>query len=168
MTEQAKSYWQVVEPIFSMVDTTDEAAFLKSTKLLARPIVLLCASHLCLVEIHNGGLLQFFWNSAGLIGPEIVEGFGLIGMPKLSALLTEVSAPLGVPYPRDRDDRWDALLRASGKDGRELQSMFKYLGFVAATQSLSIRDKEAWNLATRESGGFGEAATRYCETRGLL
>jgi hypothetical protein len=168
MLDPIHSYWQLVEPVFSKIDiSSDEATFLTSTTNIPRPVVLLYTSHFCLSEIHNGGLLQFYWNSTGLIAPAI-EGFKVIGMPKLASFLETAAAALGLPYPRDRSARWDALLAASGLDEQELKRIFEdapnfYLAFAESTRTLfpDELNQQAWNLAKDENGGFQEAATRY-------
>lgn len=169
MHDPIESYWQLVEPIFSEIDIYhDEAAFAVSTASISRGVLLLYATHFCLSEIYNGGFLQFFWNSTGMIAPEATEGFRTIGMPKLASLLETAATRLGSPYPRDRDTRWDELLAASGLDEQELKGIFedapnRYLAFAKATRSLlwDEMDQQAWDLAEGENGGFQEAATRY-------
>ena len=94
-----------------------------------------------------------------------------LGMPKLASLLLTTAARLGSPYPRDRDARWDALLLASGRGQRDLELIFKkssnmYLAFEEATKPLRFDEsnRQAWELAKSENGGFGEAATRYARS----
>ena len=171
MADGISSYWDLVEPFFKLIDFTDPQTFAASTAIIPRGVVLLYATHYFLSEIHNGGFLQFFWNSTGLIAPEAIEGFIAIGMPKLAALLQATAAPLGSPYPRDRDPRWDALMMASGLHERDLKKIFgkqpnMYLAFAEATERLFPDDlnSEAWGLAQSENGGFQEAATRYARS----
>jgi hypothetical protein len=171
MAETMRSYWDVVEPVFKLIDLRDQDSFFSTTAVMPRPVVLLYAAHFCLSELHNGGFLQFFWNSTGLIAPEAADGFIAIGMPKLASLLLDTAAPLGSPYPRDRDARWDALLMASGRGQHDLESIFKgssnmYLAFEEATEPLRFDEsnRQAWELAKSENGGFGEAATRYARS----
>ena len=109
-------------------------------------------------QVHNGGFLQFFWNSPGLIAPEAADGFKAIGMPMLASLLLTTAALLGSPYPSGRDARWDALLMASGRDQRDLKRIFKkssnmYLAFEEATEPLSIdqSNRKAWELAESQN-----------------
>jgi Domain of unknown function (DUF4375) len=168
MSEPIRSYWELVEPIFNRIDISSPTEFFASTVDVPRPILLLYAAHFCLSEVHNGGFLQFLWNSTGVIYPEAVEGFHAIGMELLAAVLTAAATPLGSPYPRDRDDRWDALLMASGRNEEDLEGIFKnapnlYLAFNEATETLSFGslNRQAWELAKTEGGGFQEAATRF-------
>lgn len=174
MAEELRSYWDLVEPMFQHVDTTDVAKYSKSAEVIPHPVLLLFAAHFCLSEVHNGGLLQFFWNSTGILAPEAIEGFETIGMPELASLVRAAAAPLGSPYPRDRDERWDAMLAATEKSEAELTAIFKeknkvderkgfYLGFVSATDELGFDEltEQVLELAKSENGGFQEAASRY-------
>jgi hypothetical protein len=121
-----------------------------------------------LSEVHNGGFLQLFWNNTGVLVPEAIEGFNTIGMMRTAALLTKAALLLGSPYPRERDDRWDALLGASGRASEELEEIFEktdnsYLAFVEATNTLPFDslNEEFWDSATSDNGGFQDAATQY-------
>lgn len=172
MAEPVKSYWELVEPVFSKIDITEPAKFFASTASVPRPVLLLYASHFFLSEVWNGGFLQFFWNSTGVFAPEAIEGFTVIGMAKLAALAATAADLLGSPYPRDRDERWDALLVASGRSKKELTKIFKgnsnlYLAFEEAVVPLGFDalNREAWELGKTENGGFGEAATCYARLR---
>jgi hypothetical protein len=178
MSGPEAAYWAVIKPMFGKIDTgTSPENYLASIAGLPRSEVGLYAAHVCLTEIFNGGLMQFFWNKAGVLAPEAVEGFATIGMPQLAALIGDVAARLGDPYPRDRDDRWDALLVASGRDEKDLSRIFEevssgsefheavnfYRAFGKATEPLGFDqlNEKAWDLAETENGGFAEAANRY-------
>ena len=164
-----RSYWEVIEPLFESVDFGgDPEAFARSIIAIPRSALLLFSAHMCLAEIHNGGLLQLFWNTTGMLVPEGIEGFKVIEMPTLGALLGDLATSLGSPYLRDRNDRWDALLCASGFSSRRLKTIFRknenqYLAFQEATEKLFLEatNEEIWKCAENESGGFQEAATRY-------
>jgi hypothetical protein len=125
--------------------------------------------------LHNGGFLQFFWNSTGILAPEAIEGFNAIGMPNLASIVSEATRFLGAPFPRSRDDRWDALLSASDRNEEELEAIFKnntnfYLAFVEATKGLNLDllDKKAWALSQTENGDFGNAATKFAQNLNLF
>ncbi len=164
-----ESYWEVVEPLFHQIDTgNDGTAFLESCISIPRSSVLLFSTHMALSEVHNGGFLQLLWNETGVLVPEAIEGFSTMGMPTLAAILKEAALPLGTPFPRNREDRWDALLAASGINSEELERIFKnaenfYLGFVTATSTLQFDklDRRFWETAKTENGGFQSAATQY-------
>ena len=60
----------------------------------------------CEAEVNNGGFWQFFVNSSGMLGPEALEGFRLVGMPKRADMLARAIALAGFdPYPRERAER---------------------------------------------------------------
>jgi Domain of unknown function (DUF4375) len=176
MPESIGSYWELVKPLFSTIDYGNSPAeFAASITAAPRPCVLLFAAHMCLAETHNGGFLQLFWNTTGMLVPEGAEGFRGMGMPKTATLLEQAALPLGTPYPRDRDQRWDALPVASSRKSRDLKQIFKkaenfYLGFVEATATLGFDalDKRFWETARTENGGFQDAATRYAQSVHLV
>jgi hypothetical protein len=102
--------------------------------------------------------------------PEAVEGFKAIEMGRTAAILTRAALLLGSPYPRDRSDRWDALLVASGRESHELEGIFAseknlYLAFAEATNRLPLNEvsDEFWESAKTDNGGFQHAATRYAQ-----
>lgn len=169
MTNSINSYWNVIEPLFEAVKTgEDPEDYLSSIANISRPALLLFAAHMCVAEIHNGGFLQLFWNSTGVLVPEGIEGLTCIGMPEAATLLKDAASLLGFPYPRNRDERWDALLEASGLDARELGVIAKtqenfYLVFVEATKTLSYDNLnlQFWDRVAAENGGFQEAAARF-------
>ncbi len=170
MAAKLESYWEVVEPIWNGISIDSPEKFLKSLRRVPRPALLLYASHFCLSEVHNGGFLQFFWNSTGVLGPEAAEGFQAIGMERLAGVVSAANVLLGDPYPRDRNDRWDALLVESGHTEQELKQIFDesdnvFLSFRKATALLPFDqlDKQAWDLAAHDAGGFQQAATRYAQ-----
>ncbi len=171
-----QSYWEVIKPLFDMIDTGNgSTAFTASTSSVSRSSVLLFAAHMALAEVHNGGFLQLFWNETGVLVPEAVEGFTTIGMPTMAAILHEAAQPLGDPYPGDRDERWDALLVASGRSAKELKRIFKnaenlYFAFQEATLTLPFDalNQRFWETAKTENDGFQDAATHYAQAPFLI
>jgi hypothetical protein len=178
-----QSYWEVIKPLFSIIEFGEgPESFANSIKSIPRSSVILFAAHMCISEVHNGGFLQLFWNNTGVLVPEGIEGFSTIGMPQMSAILSQAARQLGTPYPRGRDDRWDTLLVASGHSVNELEQIFGkhrdaadqmkglYLAFGEATRNLGFDDmnKQLWESAKIENGGFQEAATRYAAAPHLI
>lgn len=172
MTEPIQSYWDVVEPVWDTINIYDgEAIFLTSIQPLPRPAVLLYAAHFCQSEVRNGGLLQFFNNSTGVLCPEAIEGFRLIEMPQLASIVETAAVPLGSPYPRDREARWNAMLEASGLETTQLEEIFSnapntFLAYRKATESLEWDrlDKQFYQLYENENGGFENAADSYARS----
>ncbi len=175
MPGNCRRYWELVEPLFASVSVEDLGSYEISIQNVPRSHLLLFAAHFCLSEVHNGGFLQFFWNSTGLLAPEAIEAFKAIGMPRLASVLAKAAAPLGSPYPRVREDRWDALLVASGRSVEELEEIFRaqsnlHLAFEEATVPLNFEElnRQAWQLAEAENGDFGNAATQYANDLNLF
>ena len=172
MAEPVQSYWDVLDPVWDAMSIDSPEEFLASAAKVPRPVVLLYAAHFCYSELCNGGLLQFFFNSTGVLAPEAAEGFQKIGLVEVSAIVSAASALLGAQYPRDRNERWDALLVASGLSETQLKTIFDesknlYLSFYEATKPLLLDgfDRQFFKLAKEEAGGFSKAATEYA--RGL-
>ena len=172
MTIPITSYWELLEPEFERINIYESPEkFAASCESLWRPVVLLYATHMCASEVHNGGFLQLFWNSTGVAVPDAIEGYRTIGMPKLAALVDNTAQMLGTPYPLDRDERWDALLAASGRSSQELEAIFKkhdnfYRCWVEAAEPLNFDplDRQFWQLAANEVGGYDVAATLYAQS----
>jgi Domain of unknown function (DUF4375) len=176
MSDSASNHGDYIGLLYEKVDIYNGAEkYLASISVEPYAAVIVYAAHFCQSEIHNGGLLQFFWNNTGVLAPEALEGFRVIGMPRLAAVLKGAMAKLGEPYPRDRDDRWDALLIASGFDEDALKVIFEgteslYLKFVNATEGLDFRssDEQIWDLTVNENGGFVRAANQYLASQPLM
>jgi hypothetical protein len=172
MSQPVKSYWELIEPVFEQINIyAGPEAFSASVQSMSQPQILLYAAHMCQSEVRNGGLLQLFWNNTGVLVPEAIDAYKAINMPQASALIAAAAAKLGESYPRDRDERWDALLLASGLDEAELSGIFQanenlYIAFAQATRSLALDsiDRQFWELLKVENDGFEEAATRYARS----
>lgn len=169
---ELKSYWDVLLPKFESINIYESPKdYFASCENAGRPIVLLYATHMCASEVHNGGFLQLFWNSTGIAVPEAIEGYRTMRMAKLADLVQSTATLLGDPFPRDRNDRWDALLIASGRETSDLEAIFErnnhlYQAFIEATASLNFDplDRQFWDLAATEASGYQEAATRFARS----
>lgn len=96
-------------------------------------------------------------------------------MPILASLVEKAAQPLGSPYPLDRENRWDALLQASGLSEAEFEAILKaeanlYIALAKATKNLPFYslDREFWKTADAENGGFQATATRFAQDPFLL
>lgn len=165
-----RDYSSKIQSLFQKVNIYEDVrSFLVSIKDLHYPLLLLYAALFCLSEIHNGGFLQLFWNSSGVLLPEAVEGYRALGMPKLAATFTSAAALLGLPYPRDIGERRDALLKASMYTEDELTRIFEgtenlYLREATANLAMGALNHEAWELARSENSGFQERDFIYAAT----
>jgi Domain of unknown function (DUF4375) len=108
----------------------------------------LFASHWCQSEVRNGGFLQFFWNSTGILAPEAVIAFKAIKMPNAATLIEGAMKFFGLIYPRDRSKRVEML------DAYRTQNPSNHSPFDAI-------DSEFLKLLDEESGGFEIVADKY-------
>ena len=151
----SEDYWEHVAPFWDSVNIHDGAkTFLRHFTEMPEHSAHLYVLHWCASEICNGGFDQFFFNSTGVLAPEAVAAFRAVGMPQTAAIIAEAVASLGTPYPREREERQDALsvLEAlTPDDGGEddWQSPFDSL------------DDRFYDLMSSENGGLEEAAQRY-------
>jgi len=167
--DSARAYWDRVDPLVEAINIYDgPEAFLTSIAPVPRGATLIYAADFCLYEIQNGGLLQFFANSTGVLAPEAIDGFAVIGMPNLAAIVGSAIAFLGTPYPRDIEVRAKALLTAAGNKHETVASIMankkgRYRALRDATKSLGLDgiDEEIYKIAESESGGFDNAKERY-------
>jgi hypothetical protein len=110
--EAEEGYWSLVEPIW---DQLNEAWDIGPEELVRRFTSIhsaarhLYAAHWCISEVENGGLLQFFWNSTGILAPEAREGFAVVGLNDLARVLDEAMNYFGESYPRERNERLASL-----------------------------------------------------------
>jgi len=71
----------------------------------------LWALHWLHLEVYNGGFLQFFENSTGVLAPEARDGFAAIGMKDVADIVQRAMDKLGNPYPFDREERNTVLMK---------------------------------------------------------
>ncbi len=137
------AYWSVLESALDGVSIYDgPERFLKqfgAAEVVPRNLF---AAHYCQSEICNGGFRQFFENSTGVLAPEAVDAFRLLGMPEISILISNAMAWFGSTYPRERDARMDALSEC-------------------ATSPFDNQDTAFYRLLDSENGGFYHAADKY-------
>ena len=172
MANVFESYTDFIQEVWDQVNIYDSVEqFEASIGAVPRPKLLIYATNFCLSEVYNGGFLQLFFNSTGILTPEAIAGFDLIGMPKLAETFAKASSVLGLPFPRDRDERQSSMIRASKLGDAELEKIFKqsenlYLSYLGATKSLPFDElsEQAWELADEENGGFSCGATAYANS----
>lgn len=148
-------YWDLVDPIWEKVSIYDSPdVFLRQYAASPEASRILLSAHWCQSEIRNGGFDQFFSNSTGVLAPEGVEAFRKIGMPQIAALIEQAMSALGDPYPRDHDEREDAIEAAWDACSDNESGPFGDL------------DELFFKLIETENGGFGEAADAYAASNG--
>lgn len=148
----AEGYWNHINPIWNAVSIYDgHETFLRQFSEVPEHAGHLFAVHWCISEVCNGGFHQFFYNSTGVLSPEALAGFKIVGMPETAAVVAEAMAKLPDPYPRDRFLRQQALDELDPEDLDEeddWESPFDDL------------DDRFYDLYEKENGGW-DAIDRY-------
>jgi hypothetical protein len=148
MAEQEKHYWQLIEPILDQINIYDGPDIFLGTFATAKPPTgAIYAAHFAQSEICNGGFHQLFSNSTGVLSPEAVEGFRLIGMDKTADLLKAAMEALGNPFPRDRAARQKTLKNVPEEKLNQLDRVF-------------------FKEIDQENGGFEAAANAFVSSLG--
>lgn len=102
--------WQVIETAMDEISIYDApASFLKQFRSVPEVVGHLLATHWCNSEISNGGILQFFHNSTGVLAPEALAGYRALGLKDVASILAKAMRKLGPTYPRARGKRWQAM-----------------------------------------------------------
>jgi hypothetical protein len=171
--EPTGTYLDLLRPLHKIVvlhQGPDE--FAASISGVPRDTLILFAARCCIDETGNGGLLQLFYNSTGILVPEAIEAFKALEMHQTVDILRRAASPLGTQYPRGAEERQDALLRASGKTPEELQLIprgmpERFIGFREASEKLDydVLTNEFWKSVKSERGGFDLAATQHLESQ---
>lgn len=108
--EPGDRYWTLIESAFDIVNIHDGPAVVAEQFAKLPPEVgHLLAAHWCQSEVVNGGLYQFFSNSAAVLAPEALAGFKAIGLTEWATLLGTAMSVLGNSYPRHKAQRQRAL-----------------------------------------------------------
>jgi hypothetical protein len=143
VAEKIEGYWRLVDPVWEQIDIYEgPEVFLATYRAAERQAGLLFAAHYAESEICNGGFHQLFWNSTGVLAPEAVEGFQVIGMIETAETVSDAMKLLGERYPRDRGERKNILASIQKKMFSELDHQF-------------------FGLIGTENGGFEVAADRF-------
>jgi hypothetical protein len=166
------NYWPIVEPLGAQVDFCHSPEqFETSRKGLPIEKVLIFAAHTVLAEVHEDGFVPLFWNPVGILVPEAIEGLAMLGMPQTAAALNEAAFRLGAPYPRDRNERRDALLACSGGAELLVERIFRSeadpfveLRDALGSEELARLALRLLNLSEAENGGFPAAAGCFLES----
>jgi hypothetical protein len=146
--------WAAIEPYWDAIRILESAevalADFAQTPTPARDLF---AAWWLQSEVCNGGFAQFFFNSAGVLGPEAAAAFRLLGMTETAALIDRAIARLGAPYKRELNERRAVLaaLRCDFSGSR-------------GDCPLDSLDDPFYALITTEAGGFHANADRIAET----
>jgi hypothetical protein len=108
-------YWDQIEEPFEEIDIYESyEVFRQGASRYPEWKIDILAVHWTMSEVVNGGLLQYFSNSTGILAPEAVLGFQRIGKPHLATALQKAMSLLGEPYPRERNERTERLATLTG------------------------------------------------------
>jgi hypothetical protein len=115
--------WLVIERLWDAADIYKDRQTLRSILDLVTPGQ--CAIYAIWwtqSEVDNGGFHQYFWNSTGIVAPEALAGFRLIGASRLAELLDAAMKvfPGGAPSG-DCAERQVALESIGGEPFRPLE-----------------------------------------------
>jgi len=103
-------YWGILEPYAEEVEIYGSVTdYLNQLSLLPGEVQNLFVLHVFIGEELNGGLIQFFWNSSGIVAPETLAALAALGQVKAKELLHVGMSFLGTTYPRERHIRIDML-----------------------------------------------------------
>ena len=97
--------YQVLEPMYDVIDLSDRAAYECSMKPFSYPMRLLFAVDSYIAEVYNGGHDQFFFNSTGVLWKDALEGLEVIGAREAAAILKRVIERFERAIPDDADER---------------------------------------------------------------
>lgn len=92
--------------------------FLRDLAAISEPKAHLLVAFWCDREVKNGGFLQLFWNSTGVLVPEAPAAYRALGLSAAAALFDAALGHFPVPYPRDRTTRQGTFTLLPDKDSR--------------------------------------------------
>lgn len=142
-------YWRVVEAVWDAISIYDgPEVFLRQFSAVPFEKGHLFAVHWCQSEVRNGGFHQFFSNSTGVLAPEAVTGFRVLGLAESSALIQKAMTFFGSKYPRERSTR-NEMLDEYAKEHEPAWDPFTEL------------NDRFYDLLRSENGGFEVVADRY-------
>jgi hypothetical protein len=101
----------------------DASTYLKGLSDFPEWVGDLVCVHWLLSEFENGGLVQFFINSTGILAPEAVAALRRMRLPEAGQALSRAVEFFGVPYPRDKQDRYQVLRRKAGLQLGDMEIM---------------------------------------------
>lgn len=116
-----KLAWEAIAPLWRAVDLDAPPDVLAAQLRQMSPGQrALYAVDRCAKDVRNGGFEQFFWNRAGNLAVEALDGFRLIGAYRYADILEKAFTffPDGAPA-RERRARVEQLQSLSGPDNDE-------------------------------------------------
>ena len=100
----------IIEPMISSIDIYGTWEEYETSLMAFTPLQrAFVAIFWYIAEVNNGGHDQFYHNATGIVWPEALEGFRLIGFTDGVRILSESAAKFGTPPPRDRSERQELM-----------------------------------------------------------
>ena len=97
--------YQVLEPMYDLIDLSNSSAYEHTIKPFSRPQRLIFAVDSYIAEVYNGGHEQFFFNSTGVVWKDALEGLEEIGAHEAVLILKQVIERFPSVIPDDADTR---------------------------------------------------------------
>ncbi len=121
VTDDGELAWAVIELAWDRLDLSRRPEqVLAQLDGFPEPIADLVCLVWCQKEIRNGGFVQLFRNSTGVLALRGIRGFERIGGQRYADLVRQAILALGDPHPISRKERANALKMLPAADRREL------------------------------------------------
>jgi hypothetical protein len=105
--DEAEFFWALIEPVWPDASIEDELAHIALATPGQRALYVVT---LCIREVCNGGLDQFFFNSSGMYADEVRKALRLLGANEYAAAFENALKVFpGARVPVDQDDRQNIL-----------------------------------------------------------
>ena len=152
--DTAQPYHDFIAPVADALEAFDEGEqYPQRFAAVPRRPALLFAAHWCKTAMSVGGFRGFFQGAAGVLAPEAVTGFRVIGMPQAAQAVENAMQFFGKPYPREQVRRCTLLDRIE-EITRSRDALFEDL------------DGAFYRHLAGEAGGFEAAAARFAAASG--
>lgn len=144
-----KCYWDLIEPYYEALELSKApATVLRQLGSMPKPSANLLSAHLCQEEVLNGGFMQFFANSSGVLAPDAASAFRAMELVQWAEIVEGALRFFGPEYPRARKIRQSALpTRPPGKKAAEWDPFY---GLDSQFYALLKADDAAWERAANE------------------
>src|SRR5262245_33226608 len=106
----SKDAFAIIEPVWwtaNIYGSYDD--YESSLARFSRAQRMIFAMEWYMAEVNNGGHDQFYFNSTGIVWEDALKGFAEIGVPEVSAIITESAQRLGGRPSFDREQRIRAV-----------------------------------------------------------
>jgi len=108
-------YFTCIEGAFEDLDIYgDEERLSEGLREVPEWVGDLVCVHWLVSEFANGGLMQFFINSTGILAPEAVAALRRMDLPQAAEALDRAVEFFGSPYPRGKQERYQFLRQKAG------------------------------------------------------